>query len=1258
MTTDEFLASLKKSNLLNPEQWRETRARYVRYTRTAKQTANADEAASAETAIVAGPAPAVEPAGIASWLVERDWVTRWQADMLLAGRTAFFLGKYELLDCIGKGGMGAVFKAEQGGLGRLVAIKLMSRSTVERPGAVERFRQEVQAVAALNDPHIVAAYDAASLGNLHFLVMEYVEGEDLGRRLEREGPLPIDFACECIRQAAEGLQHAHERGMIHRDIKPGNLLVSRDPETGRPLVKVLDLGLARLVVEDDFPAIETEVDPGSVDSRLTRMDQILGTPDYMSPEQATDIRLVDIRSDIFSLGCTLFRLLTGQFAFAGESVVEKLESRVRGTAASLRALRPDVPAALEAVLARMLARDPAERYQQPRDAARALAPFCRDGSPANRPASKTPGDGARLVEPERKSRSIGEETRLEELFKQLGTRGVEIAAVPRSPSRTKVPVRIALIATAGALVFVIAGLVLWTQLTATAHLVVDWPPELRPGGTLMIGEQNYPVPPSGKISIKVSPGHHAAALKYKLPAGAGAFGITFHVGNGDEYRWQPQFPPSPQAVRRDQLGKLESRTQRLGSAAATSPAAAELRAELLRFQMEHAGSSEAISAARAASRLRWPADTLALPDSERDGFRLSVAPAELVGQLGDGRLKCWNRVSSVAVNHDGTLIAAGSFDGTTHVFQLATGRRLHSLATGAGQAVVTFSPTSDVLAVAVGLQVITLWNARQGTKLSNDTVLRETSGPVAFSPDGTLLATNGRRGSILLWDIPDGRLRRALIGSAGGSLRSLTFSRGGKMLTSNTSQGLVVLWDVASGQQRRRLAQSYAPLFSPGDQYLAYGTSGGDLVLTDTATGDTARTFDEGGEPLGFSTDGQTVISRRHDRVIVWNRLTGQELRTLTEVPALASVSSDGSTLAAGDDTLGELKLWELSTGAVSNISAHRRGVTALAFGPQASLVVTGGADHAVTVWNAAGASPQLPVGGPIVAADLCSDGEQLIALQEESLAFWRLDANRPLRTLAGATDDLADVACSPDRTLIAGYGGWGAFRISLRLWDGLSGSELPLIDDYPGTLRGLCFSANSKRLAIFGDGASVDVWNAARRRSEQTFDDLTARPVAIALSPDGESLAAALADKTLGIWNVGRGTMRALHDDLAEPVRVLAYSPDARYLAAGTTAGELLLWDVATAKLAATLIADSQISTVAFSPDGSRLTAAGEDGAVRLWNIPQKEIPAETADITIKLGPERGLISRIAFTPEGRHLITLNGNGTIYILRLPSNSN
>jgi serine/threonine protein kinase len=315
-----------------------------------------------------------EPLALARELLGRDWLTPYQINHLLQGREAdLLLGPYVLLERLGEGGTGWVFKAWHQHLGRLVALKVLRRELLADPEVVARFYREIQVVSQLAHPNVVHAYDAGPIGDDHVLVMEYAEGIDLSRLVRRRGPLPLEEACDYIRQAALGLQHIHERGQLHRDVKPSNLLVTGavvdDPAHHSPLtthhpppvVQVLDLGLAKLGKVGH--SINEARLPGGSSARLTPDGAVVvGTPDYLAPEQAADFKQADRRADIYSLGCTLFFLLMGRPPFPGGSLGQKLARHQSEEPPDIRSLRPDVPDVVAVALSRMLAKDPQRRY--------------------------------------------------------------------------------------------------------------------------------------------------------------------------------------------------------------------------------------------------------------------------------------------------------------------------------------------------------------------------------------------------------------------------------------------------------------------------------------------------------------------------------------------------------------------------------------------------------------------------------------------------------------------------------------------------------------------------------------------------------------------------------------------------------------------------------------------------------------------------------------------------------------------------------
>jgi serine/threonine protein kinase len=314
-----------------------------------------------------------EPHALARELLARDWLSAYQVNQLLRGRASdLVMGPYLLLERLGEGGTGWVFKARHQHMKRLVALKVLRRELLADVEVLARFYREIQVVSQLDHPHIVHAYDAGPIRQAHVLVMEYAPGVDLARAVKRRGPLPIEDACDCIRQAAVALQYIYEKGLVHRDVKPSNLLLTSKPGPGPGLLKVLDLGLSRLGKVEPEGEIPDRIKNAS-SARLTPDGAlVVGTPDYLAPEQALDFHAADTRADIYSLGCTFFYLLTGKPPFPGGTLARKLLRHQEEAPPALRPHRPDVPPGLEALIHQMLAKDPARRQQVPLDVVAAL----------------------------------------------------------------------------------------------------------------------------------------------------------------------------------------------------------------------------------------------------------------------------------------------------------------------------------------------------------------------------------------------------------------------------------------------------------------------------------------------------------------------------------------------------------------------------------------------------------------------------------------------------------------------------------------------------------------------------------------------------------------------------------------------------------------------------------------------------------------------------------------------------------------------
>lgn len=321
----------------------------------------------------------------AAWMVAQKYLTEYQAGLLARGHAeGFFLNEYKILDRLGKGRMAGVYRAQHQ-LGQIVAVKVLPPSKARDPQYFARFQRESRLALRFKHVNIVRTFEVGEAGGLHYLVMEYLEGETLEEVLLRRKRLRPEEAVHLVYQALQGLQHIHECGVIHRDLKPANMMLV--PSSGAPqdllraTVKILDIGLGRALFDD--PNAEMAFDQG-----LTAEGVMLGTPDYMAPEQARDARVIDIRADIYSLGCVLYHLLTGQPPFPDTNIISQMIRHATEAPAPLVHLNPDVPEGLQQIVNWMMAKEPSGRYPTPERAAQALQIYL-----VARPGQATAGEG-------------------------------------------------------------------------------------------------------------------------------------------------------------------------------------------------------------------------------------------------------------------------------------------------------------------------------------------------------------------------------------------------------------------------------------------------------------------------------------------------------------------------------------------------------------------------------------------------------------------------------------------------------------------------------------------------------------------------------------------------------------------------------------------------------------------------------------------------------------------------------------------------
>jgi WD40 repeat protein len=741
-----------------------------------------------------------DPEGLARELVRLNWLTPFQAERLLAGQgRELVLGSYRLLEPLGAGGMGQVFKARHLLMDRLVALKLLRSDLLTELRFARRFHREVRLAARLSHPNIVVAHDAEQIDGRLFLVMEYCDGIDLGRLIDRDGPLPVRRACDYVRQAAKGVQYAFGQGLVHRDLKPENLLLAGGK------VKVLDFGLACLH------------EPGAHGSGLTSEGAFMGTADFTAPEQASDAHSADTRADIYSLGCTLYFLLTGQVPFPGGSLMEKLLRHRLEEPRPLEELRPDVPAEVGGVVRTMMAKQRQDRYQTPAEAVAALRPWAgARQAPAGAPVPVKRTGAAPTA-----AKSTGLAPTLPPGPARVvrGRRDAKATQASAHAPRRFANARWALTTGAALVVALTIGLIAIMQGTlpreqsssegnsqprspeGAGPALVPAPPAVRPAPGAQWRPQRTFHPQAGTVfGVALSPDGRFLAVacgNEDMPAGRPGQVVLFPADGS---------PPVP-------LGQHRHSAQHLAFTPDSAALISAAGTGLPNFNLP--GEVKFWDVAARTERQSFLASEVgihALALAPRGG-RLAVGGRDASLKVLDATTGAtvqdlpsqWKTVYTALVfSADGSLLISGEGTGQLKVWDVAQGRERFTMPVPRDELTfvsgLAFLPGGRRLVGTTGVPHggearIKIWNL-DTQRLER--FIRHGEFHIfcmALHPDGNTLATGCQDGVIRLWDLGRGVMTQEMP-DHGSSIRALCFSTDGRRLASGASDGRAILWHV------------------------------------------------------------------------------------------------------------------------------------------------------------------------------------------------------------------------------------------------------------------------------------------------------------------------------------------------------------------------------------------------------------------------------------------------------------------------------
>ena len=997
------------------------------------------------------------------------------------------IGPYRILSKLGEGGMGAVYKAQHVDLRRFSALKILPQRMVETsPKAVQRFMREARSAAVLDHPNIVRVHTVGEAEGRRFIDMQFVEGESVENRLKREGRLSVVEATQIVRDTATALAEAHGANIVHRDIKPGNILLSK-----KGTVKVADFGLAKDVEQD---SLVTQQGKGGI-----------GTPCYMSPEQCDGLDL-DGRADIYSLGVTYFHLLTGDLPFKASSILTVMLKQKTEPPPDPRSFVPALPEAACAIIEKCLAKAPKDRYQtceelladldrvpvdvaepgppQPAPVAGPSADISHRRAEAKTETAPTPPVlasrrhrwvvgavglavvgivavigyvGIRSREPRQTTDTAGQTTKGTKIAKGTARLETEGPRPKTAQQTTHVPRPSSLSTPEG-----LPRYEFWKRLGPTVPVPgPDGEIQQLPAGVL----QDVEYSPDGKC---LAVAHSFGVDLYDTQD----WKILRRIDGHEAVITSIAFGPNGKKLATGSNDK----TIRVWDV--------HSQEELLRLRAHHhtlycvAFSSDGrrIAADDGKNVCLWDADT---------GQEACV----LKGHTG-----C---IFSLAFSPDDRYVASGSGDHTVRLWDAKTGTQLRVLEGHPGWVrTVAFSPDGRYLASGGAPErgrsdgMIRVWDVETGKELR---VLAGHSYEVralAFTPDGRRIVAGASKGMVRVWDAKTGAEIKTLKTATDGYVNSLTYHADGKHFASSAQCGLVQVWDAETGDEVRMLrgyaVEVLAVTFGPADQRLASGRPGGKTVcLWDVAAGTQIRAFE-------------------------WGRS-----------PALCvAFSPDGGRLASGHSLSGRINLWDVQTGRRwEGPAGHTDDLNSIAFSPDGGRLASASSDGTVRLWDADTGNGLLALKQHtdlVYSVAFAPDGRGLASgSRDQTIRLYDVESGRETLVLAGHTEAVRSVAFSPDGRRVAS----ASHDRSVRLWDADTGAQLRMLTGHTGYAVSVAYASDGRHVVSASHDRTVRVWDADTGEAVSVMTAHRDRVNGVAFAPHGRLFASASDDGSICLW-------------------------------------------------------------------------------------------------------------------------------------------